>query len=486
MVQILPQFDPMGQIGQGLGQGAGEALKMLGQGKMTRDALQGIRQMDLSQTSPMEVLSMLSEAGQYVPGLQRNLKGVYESLLSERKGQLATQSGQKAAEIAQNRRSGFSPLDDLDQNIAQAEQRAAAGTDSRTGKRGIKRAQEQDVSKLTLSPEEVYQLRAQHDAVGDVAGGDAAVQKAQDQLLQAEQIRIQRAEQQNKEMMQQRDLDQEQANIVQSRVKRLLESKGMSQSPLWDRKALKEFNNLANDPKNDKLTEAELWNKAGLKIERQIEDLVGKQSEVARPTFSLNQKRRAQGTKTWVQEFLKAYGNTKEDRDIIETQLMDNGWSRAEAKLMTQPLNDNVEKVLKSVGPISKFTKDKFFEGGIIGQEGRQSAKREKYIDKLSTDLVKKGDFNQTQSLLGLKYNLVRKLGLSDNDAIDVINRMREHGFKPSEAQISELPFVEQNTVPSLVEIFGKELSALTGGAMGYLFGPESTRKANERLPPLL
>ncbi len=511
MVQILPQFDPGKDVGQAIGSGFGDAMKLLGQRQLGIDALSQLENLDVSGMSLPQVYAAVGKATIGLPHMQKHSAEMAQALIKQQRTDAYLKSRQLGAlgGLGQGGQGGpqVQPVGNqvLPQGVAPAQGQQPIIVDGYTGSaqpgvqqpgaaqpgvqqpveqvdemgnqiqpdvqgeqgdlREVPTAQGQKVEQYLASPEEIRAVTEPHIILSDLEGMTKAVETLQQNKLKERELKIEDAKVKNKEREVQRALENEIAQKVLNKTQNLAKRNNIDIAPeQYNRLAYKYFQDERNktDKKGNKInakaSDEEIWQKSGVRLERKINDIAGASNEFYRPTWRSNPKRRAEQARKWAQSHLSTYGNSHEDRDLLKTILMDSGWSRAEASTIVQPLSQGLEKAFKSIDMMKPvplgFTKDTF--GSPSTRRATNFAKKkDAIVDSLE------GKISPSDSLFVLKNRLVREKQLEDNEAIEVIDALKERGLKLQDHQIAESPYVNQNTMPSLYDIIWSGRSVL-------------------------
>jgi hypothetical protein len=368
MVTILPKFDPGAEIGQSFGSGLTNALNLLGERKLAQSALDRLSEIDTSQMTAPQIVSEVGKATVGLPNLQRQAAQYIEMLLNEKRAKAAQESAARRAigtrDLAAQQRQPAQPqpeegqsqqfLGEGEQALGQpqamaAMQRGMPGQEPQPRDlRQIPQSESMEVGQYFLSPQAIDQIRAPFLEVGDVAGANQAQQRAEDQLIRMRQQEIEMAQQRNAERAAQRELEKEVAADVVDKTSKLLEKNGVAGNPeQWNRISVNLFEQERAKPENRGKSEQALWNEAGRKIERKINDIATSAQKNFRPIIRGNQKERFQQARKWATGHLREYGNTNEDRELLKSILMNSGWSRREATGIVQPFSEALESGFK-------------------------------------------------------------------------------------------------------------------------------------------
>ena len=460
MVTVLPSFDPGRDIGKSLGSGFGEALKFLGERKMQQGALDELKGMNLDEMSPIDIAHGVMRATAGSPQMQRSAPDIIRTLMDQKRASAAQQSYRNQArglndidDVPEPRQSTDKFMDQFPkfgQTTNGQQELGKEGLQTPKDMRRVPELEDTTGRESLLSPQEVDEAGGPFFAVGDYAGGQKAIERAKDQKLKQRELQIEAQKERNRVLQQQRALESEIAKNVLEKTDELLESKGLDGGEQWKRLGYNYFEEERKNKDNEKKSDQELWNSAGAKLERKINDLGDATTKVVRPTFRGNQERRAEGAKKWVQGHLKEYGDSPEDTELMNTILVSQGWSMPEAHAMTRPLSDKAQQAFKN---IPKLQQAETF-GSLPGFEQAKDLDT-KNFDKTKNQIAPKlaENLGDNDSIFLLKNSLVRDKNFTDEQAIEIIDEVRKYKDF-SDVQIRDLGYIPQNSRPSLVDLF--------------------------------
>lgn len=481
MVQILPQHDPGKEIGQSLGSGFGDAMKLLGQRQLGMSALDNLANLDTKDMSPQQIMAEVGKATVGLPHLQKQASDMVQVLLQQKQAEAMREGLKRGAPDGQPRGQDDQPLakpgvtpqegslsaGQPQPSVGQPLQQGAAL--ATPGMRDVPQMQDQAGTEPLLSKNEIADIAEPFILTGDMAGMQTAISNAKDQKLKQRELQLQETAALREEQAAKRALESELAQNVLGRTEKLMQSKGLpAGSPdEWKRLAYKYFQDERGKPNNRDVSDEQIWSEAGRRLEQKVEDLATAGSKHYRPTWEFNKDRRAKQAKDWAQKHLKTYGNNNEERQLLKSIMMDNGWSREESTAITQPLSDALDKTVKNLGKIPPpLTAMSANQAAIQGP--RRDQQIQDYKDKIVPQL--RDSFGPADSLFLLKANLVRNNNLSDDQAIEVINAMQEPYFDKEgrqkqlslqNHQIQDLNFLQENVSPSLYDVFFSDRRAL-------------------------
>ena len=504
MVQVISPRDIGGDIGRsvggGIGTGFGDAMKLLTEGDISRTAIEELGKINFKGMNPQQIHSETFKAFRYAPQLQKQAGEI-----AQRFNQIEQARAYKESQIAGARQREDKQRNLRSQNVQGP---SGVGADGLPAQDGVIQVQEdlggqgipggqgtpggnqqdlreipltadQDGQDLMPTSEEIETWLGPSMATGDREG----MQKAMDGLMESKKLqrdaKIEDARIQREELTAKRALEGEQAQMVLGKTKSLLEANGLTtNTPIkdesgeiigynkdvpeqWNRLAYKYYNDERKKPENKHLSDEYLWQESGRRLERKIGDIVTAKDKHWRPTWRMDKTRRAEGAKKWAQEHLDNYGNTDEDRQLLNTVLIENEWRKDEAQAITQPMSSGLTKAIDSAGQRPRDPTSSQFIA--------QSPMREEEIKTFMDDLVPKlqESFLPTDPMGLLKNNLVRTNHLTDEQAVEVINRMlqpyqgKDKSGKPVEKkiklqphQIRDLNSLQENVRPSPYDIW--------------------------------
>jgi len=488
MVQILPQHDPGKEIGQSFGSGMGDAMKLLGQRQLAMSALDKLGELDTKDMSDMQIAQAVGKATVGLPHMQNQASDIMKLLLDRKKATGVDETYQNIA----NRNKGTAPTTEetvtdvtaevstQQPGVQQGQQGQQPGQRGQQGQfpntapmREIPTIQDQTGTGPLLSPEQVQEITAPLIAAGAYAEIPGAISKAEQNQLQKRELQLQEASALREEQSAKRALESELAQNVLGRTEKLMQSKGLPMGSLdeWKRLSYKYFQDEREKPANADASDEQVWSEAGRRLEQKVEDLATAGSKHYRPTWRMDKERRAKGAQDWAQKHLGTYGNNNEERQLIKSIMMDNGWTREEATSIVQPMSPKLKQTVKSIGK-----RPPSLTSMSANQAAIQGPKREEEISVFIDNMVPKvrQGVKPSDSLLLLKSQLVRDNGLTDDQAIDVIERIQEpYTVKGDKGemiekklalqnhQIQDLNFLQENVRPSPYDIFFSDRRAI-------------------------
>lgn len=497
MVQVLPRFDPARDIGQSFGSGLGDVLGLLGQRQMATSALENLKNKDFSGMSAPEVFASLAQATTGIPHLQKQASELTQLILQNERAKQAAESLQRGQRVAQGQ--GFPQADNL--QVAPQVQEALAslsmGKDTLPVARGQQgqQAQQGYVPFQSGGLQEVPETKDRYGAAGlltpeetqyviqqELSSGLAtpetirnAIDRAQENKLRSRELGIQESEVLQKELQMKRGLEKELSQNVLANTQKLLQSKGFESevnNPEWERLSYDYFQSeRAKDQRLAKEAAAKgkeykgkpdlkLWQDAERRLERKIEDMAKGLENYGRPTFARDQAGKTKNTQNWIQKHLNTYGNTIESQEMLKTNLMRYGWSRAEATALVRPMSDALTKTIESLPKMPEAPLQMTELQAAMGGE-QYEQKRQEYLDKVAQRIGK--NFKKQDSLYLLKNRLVRDKGFSNKDALALVNQMLDKNQKEplrlSDHQIAEMSYLNENVIPSLIDLFMEDRS---------------------------
>ena len=410
-------------------------------------------------------MTEVAQATVGMPHLQKQATDIADRYIRQKQAQ-QLREGQTRGGIGQTRQPPTErkvPTDAVEEVVAIDEAgsrpaRVAPDTTPVSGDAGVRdmrqapQFEQQSGDSPLLSRDEIADITEPFILSGDTEGMSKALADARADKLRERELQIQANEAKTRELERQRALETELAQGVLSNTRQLLAKNGLLNRD--DPQVSEQWNRLAYDyfqterQKNPSATDQDLWNRAGRRVERKINDIAGASNKQIRPTFRANKSVRADQAQRWAQDHLKTYGNTPEDRELLKSVLMDNAWSRAEATSVVQPFSEGLKNAF------SRLPRMKGNATDIRPNEQRMSNFqnwKEKAIPAIQNQV------SGSDSIFLLKDNLVREKGLTDEEAVDFINELRDNGLNLMEHQVAESAYLGENTIPSLWDIFSKD-----------------------------
>lgn len=484
MVQVIQPRDIGGEMGQAIGGGFGDAMKLLGQGDLTKSAIDELSNLNTEGMNEQQIYANVAKATRYSPHLQKQAGEISDRLYKQEKARAFQKTQEDAAKLREEqlrlRNQGITgPGGTPTEGGVSPEQGAIVqGAQGGTGDplatpgdlRELPLMEEQAGMDLMPTQEEIQTWVGPFTAVGDTEGARDAFDKLIASKQSQRDARIEDARLKREEQTARRSLETELAQNVLSKTKNLLKQKGMTTGgdPIVDEQGNitgreqvvdEKWNRLAYNyfqderKKQPKASDEKLWQDAGLRVERKINDIATAGAKHYRPTWEFNKERRAESARKWAKDHLKAYGNTAEDRELLKTVMMDNAWTREEATAIVQPASDSLESAYRKVKGVPPQQMP-----GRPDQMGAPQQPRPVRFDEFREKIVPelKKSFRPEDSLFLLKSRLVNNKGLTDDEAIIVINEMQggEDGVKLQPHQITEQNYLQENIRPSPYDLF--------------------------------
>jgi len=485
MIQILPQHDPGKEIGQSLGSGFGDAMNLLGQRQLGISALDQLSNIDTKDMSPQQIMAEVGKATVGLPHLQKQAADMVQVLLQQKQAEAMREGLKRGApggpEVATDQQPLATPAATPQEASLSAGQpqpsvgqplQPGAGDLATPGMRDVPQMQDQSGLGPLLNKEEIANIAEPFILTGDMSGMQTAISNAKDQKLKQRELQLQETAALREEQATKRALESELAQNVLRRTEGLLQSKGLpAGSPdEWKRLSYQYFQDERSKPENRDVSDEQIWSEAGRKLEQKVEDLAQAGDKHYRPTWRMNKDRRSKQAQDWTQQHLKAYGDNPEERALLKSIMMDNGWSREESTAIVQPMSKEESSALSSIpkgpAPLRPMSANQAAIQGIQRDE-----KVNEYINQIAPKL--RDSLKPSDSLFLLKSKLVREKGLTDEDAQRVIDKMREPytNAKGEEAQlqlqnhqVADLSLLQENTRPSLYDIiFGDRTVEILG-----------------------
>lgn len=480
MVQILPQFDPGAEVGKSIGTGLSDALKLLGQRELATSALDRLSNLDVTDMSPAQIYAEVGKATAGLPHMQKQASDMAQFLVQQRKAQDLSDSyragypsKQQAQTSAEARPEKVIERGEMIEQVDSPEAAMVRGKFPETpGMREPPLLQEQTGEGPILSQQEAAAITEPLIASGQYDKIPEALNQASQNKLKQRQLQLDETQALREEQQYKRKMAEQEFVKVRESLSNLRQSKGLPAEGDEEMMRLmyKYYQDERANPANRDATDEQLLGAAQRTMERKVEDEVQGFNKHLRPTWRLDKKRRAEGARDWVQNHLKAYGNNPEQRAYMKSLLMNAGWSREEATAIVQPFSKPLQQSFNAVPKPPKRPL-----AMTPNQEAIQGPRRELELDRWMEKAVPKlrEGFKPYDSLYLLKSRLVRDMGLTDDEAIRVINQMREpYQDKEGETkqlplrqhQIADLSLLPENTRPSLYDVmFGDRTIEIMG-----------------------
>lgn len=456
-ISYAPKWDPGGDLGAAMGQGAGNILNLLTRKAMTKKAAEQIKGLDFKNPEAFaENMSKVYEATAHIPGGSQFFETmgplVQKQMLREQMRNFAGGGGQGTPSPAQVTEDtpgpsmqesrgvgGMSPA--RAQTAGMAQDRSL--TPEPTG--DVPRAEENRPFGL-LTPEEKQMVF--NATIDDPA-------KFPQALAELERNKIQQQEQLYKQMQERRAMESERAQNVEARTNELLRQKGLSEDAYWRRQAYNQFEAQRAKAKPG-TTEEQLWNDTERQLERQIADLSRQKSTMQSPRFRESAETRANSIRSWVQNSLRAYGNDQDTRRFYQDFLQSQGFTADESALLVQPITAGFRDMLKKMPEVRKLADVDIAPGLKVRMPEKETPYLKPQLEKLP--LALKSIIQPTDSLLAMKAYLVRDKGFSDQEVAEAFIKAQEgpRGLKLTESQIAELPALATETRPNLFDVLGQ------------------------------
>ncbi len=367
MVQILPQFDPGSQVGQGFGGGASQALNMLGQRNFQNAALDQLksnlgnyyenvtdpntgrvsRQMK-ADTDPLSLLADVYKATAGVPGLSQSFTETIAPLLMNRL---------KANTL-------IKPVDKTNQRDNQGNQggQNSDGNQGQTGQLQGQQGSGQGTPMQEGSPQNLSQapqlgdrppafnvpnfdqyMQSKGQSIVDAGGSYQDVLNSYNAEVEQGKAKyaadLEAYNAAKDQLATARTLEDEQRKFVDSKAADWQGEKGITPGQFYSDFAYKAFDEERKA--NPKLTDQQVWAKTKAKLdnfhnaEANLQKITpqkvmfsspGERGKINKPIFQ-------NGYQT-AQNAIKAFGDTPEIRERLVSDLMQNGWEEDYARSM--------------------------------------------------------------------------------------------------------------------------------------------------------
>lgn len=416
-INILPTYDPGQQVGEGLGQGFGSALQMLGQREQQRTALESLKGMDFS-GDPLTNLVNIKRATAGIPGLENFADVAAPYIMARRQTQVGLgQPGQGQQQKPAQQQGQPSPEGQPAQQEGQAPQEGQipAVAASQAHKyvpweefRNSERAQQLANAGYTLD-----QIKGEWD----LANSDFKQQEAAKQAGTQKQI------------LENQIFDQ---NYNSWAGENGLASGGDSQF-------FRDIGNSWYREENQKNPEQydENWKRAKDRMNQFRIKFQDGESRLQKPWLHGDEWLKS-GT-DWSNSIKKIAGDTPEVREKLMTKFIEGGADRDYAREMVTPASEDVKKYLKNI-PSAQ----------TIGSEYVRKQEQEKFDNWLQPFVTAgKNGFSildPNESLMLFRNNMYRQGNLSVEQANDAMRKIIDAGgvskrqMDEWESQSAEVP----------------------------------------------
>lgn len=483
MVQILPRFDPGGEVGKAFGSGLGQQAGISADRQRMLSALNELDQLDkpieytdesgtLMQRAPSfaEKLRTLVKSGAGIPGWMNVVESLAPTLLKEAEGKAADaglQRKKKPAETVEQV-TGYSEEDGepsqggpLQENVTRLQETVKSFVEPRS------RLPEDLMSEVPRFNEQppAYEIPSREELserMNDFIQAGSTPQKAFEQMQREIQLGLQDWDSKMKnytrslgEFQQRRGLEETQRQFVDQQSQEYLPQLGIGSKDGVPKFYSDLAYRLFQDEKNKKGAKArsdqEIWSQARQKLGQFVEHEAAGASQTRPLLFGsktlgipplAGAKNSIKQTQGWVDNYLKMAGNTPESREKAKTILMDNGWSRHKALEFVQPLSSELSTQFNKLPKLSKELPGP--QGQVPQKTVQDNKKKMEQIQAMVPYLAK--NFGDRDSLYLLRNDLVRKKGLNKIQADEIVEEVIQArgGLLPHQAKeqalLSESP----------------------------------------------
>jgi len=477
MVQILPRFDPGGQIGKSVGSGVGQGMTQVADRKRMLSGLDALSGLDLENMSYGEIIRESAKGFAGIPGgmqvLQELLPGLLKQKQSLEYAKDYGEDGQGGApggsldfdETSQLIDRTGSPQERVVEDISVSEQVPA----QRPPQAGISETNRPELApqmqKVPGLQEDIPAYRPmsrkeRQDFARKMALGGASTDEIRKGVQDEEDRRFKNWESLTKakqarteQFREERGLENEQLDFIREKI--AVES-GVGAADLDPYEVQKGYELFKKyQEKSPKLTDQQLWNLARKDYNNMRESFATGQKLTRPGLFAGDVQRRLNTAREWAQDHLKKYGNFRQDREKLMSMLMQQGFTRTESQSIVRPMSSGLQNVVNKTEKAHQ--RDLPMRPDQMPRKPlRTPEEQSKYLSKLSDDIAE--NIKPTDSLLLLRDRLVRKKGLTEEDFETVLKdtqtKMKELGKTFNEEQSSEIPFMQERVKPSLYEIF--------------------------------
>jgi len=479
MVQILPRFDPGGEIGKALGSGMGQALSTQADRQRMLGALENLKDLDKpieyqdeqGQTMTRaptfgEKMKSLVGAGAGIPGWMNVVEKVGPLLMQEGKA-TAAQKGierkkpERASDVFVEEEEGtVSPLTD---KVSRLSEMAGEYVQSRSS---VPESLTSEVPRFGRAAP-VYETPSNEELVQRIQDYKEAGRTEEDAFNQVQreiQLDLQKYDSQKqgwerdlRQFAADRGLESEQRTFVDQNAQDFLRQQGFSDEKggvpqYYTDTAYRMFQDKKS--RNPKGTDQQIWSQARQKLGQMIEhEAIG--SQKGRPWLGgIGKKNAVNQTKAWAEDYLKMAGNTPESRAKAQTILMNGGWSRHMAKEITQPFSPSLEKTFNKLPKIAAERPGP--QGQVPMGTVNANKQKMKQIEAMVPQLAK--SVSGQDSIYLLRNKLVRDKGMNKIQADEIIEQVRKvQGFLPH--QSNEIQLLQESPQKDMWRIFYEAFS---------------------------
>lgn len=473
MVQILPRFDPGGEIGRSIGSGAGQALSTQADRQRMLGGLEALNNLDLEKMSYGDLIKTAAKGFVGLPGGMQVLQEVLPGLIKQKQ---SIDYARNAYGGADDGPSGGSV--DLDETSQLIEKSVPGGQEDISMRTDISdtapmRARAGARPELAPTAQKVPGLEEDIPAYRPMTNKDrqamampmarAGIDPAniQEAINKEEQRRrdewkglVEAKKARTEQFAEERGLEDVQEDRIRNYIAEETGVKAGELDPYEIQKGYELFKN--EQAKNPNMKDRQLWSKARQDFNAMRESFSRGQELLERPGyFNLDAPRRLKLAKDWAQGHQKRFGNFRQDREKLMTMFMQQGFTRPEASAIVKPMSSNLEKSIKELGAATK--KQRTGYQGVMEEDAPLRGKeRDKYLDDLSTKISK--NLNKDDSLVLLREKLVRDNKINETDFSEALQlaqqKMEEEGKTFNPEQQSEIPYLKEKVKPSLMDMF--------------------------------
>lgn len=446
MVQVIQPRDIGAEIGQSFGGGLGKIAELGMRQQLTSRGLEALNNLGPNATFS-DAAKAIAQGAAISPAIAEMAGPFLKGFADEKK--------RKAYEnyyLQKNRLSesggDVQPTSEIDQTRAQPENQQVVPQRGGGGKGAMRGIEDIGSGKPILSDQEKQDIiQANWDNIDAIPG----------RMREAEEAKIRVWKAQTEALQQRRALEQEEAQQVLQNTQSLMDKKGLSDYPIeMDRIAYNYYDALRQQDPN--ATPTEIWNKVGQRMDRMVDSIAAGKKIINSPRFRKDPQRRVGAARNWIEQYKRAFGDSKEIRDQIHTLLTEGGYTDEEATRLSRPLSQDQRSAFKNV-KTPKSRKNISGFGSALNLEELDPLSEEDF-QKASIQFVNSmvDNWSPTTSLLNLKSHLVRDKKFTDTEAFnmmdDLIEQLGQQGINLTEEQIQEIPMLGEPIRPGLWEYF--------------------------------
>lgn len=457
MVQILPRFDPGGEIGKSIGSGMGQALSTQADRQRLMSGIDALKDLDLEKMSYGDIITKTTKGLAGLPGASQILQELLPGLIKQK------QSLEYANSFPDDEPTpgGSVDLDETGQLI----EKTSPGYGEPTGRAGrpelAPSAQKVPGLEENIPAYKPMSLQERKQMAKRMASGGYGPREIQESINLEEQRRrdewkglVDAKKARTEQFAEERGLE----DIQEERVRNYIaEDTGVPISELDPYEIQKGYELFKREQaKNPNAKDRQLWNKARQDYNAMRESFSRGQELLERPGyFNLDAPRRLSIAKDWAQKHLKNFGNFRQDREKLMTLFMQNGFTRAEASSIVKPVTEGLKKGLDSIGNMTEKGRTGY-QGVMEVDKPLMGKKREDYINKLSDVMADK--LTKDDSILLLRDTLFRDRAVDEDAFSDALRlaqqKMEEQGKTLNPEQQAEIPYLKEKVKPSLMDMF--------------------------------